>query len=296
MQRLLVLIPLLLALWGCDVIEAPYLDDEYLAQLPADEACLFDSQAEEAFPDGESIEKMVLLEEMTGHKCGNCPRATEVAYDLYSNQFAGQVIMIGIHAGPLAGYSASDPKYFTNYTTPAGTEIYQTLNSVRAVPFGLIDRSESGTDASRWAAYVQSRLETPPTAGIRISNCYQTGDTSGSTVIDLKYLVSSSNSQFLSLLLVENDIVSYQKDYSAPNGSPDIPDYTHHYLLRGAINGTWGQPVATEAIAVGDRFTFSYSFDLAAELDPANCYVVAMVYDETTGEVGQVAKAPLLAE
>jgi hypothetical protein len=296
MRRILFLLPIFILLWGCEEIEAPYFEEEYLAQLPADERCLIDSEAQPAFPEGEAIEKMVLIEEMTGHKCGNCPRATEVAYDLYRNQFDGQVVLVGIHAGPLATFSPNDPKYFTNYTTEAGDEFYQELNSVNAVPFGLIDRVQGGSDASQWADYVQARLDIAPTAGIRLFNCHDSGDSSFSTVVNLKYLTEASN-QRLSLLLVEDQIVSYQKDYSAPNGSPDIPDYTHHYILRGAINGTWGQPVSPEPIENGDLFTQSYSFELdLAAWNPANCYVIAFVYDESTDEVGQVAKAPLVTE
>jgi hypothetical protein len=296
MRHLFFLLSLSILIWGCDVIESPYLDEEYLAQLPADEKCLLDSQIEPAFPESESIEKMVLIEEMTGHKCGNCPVANEAAYDLYQNRFAEQAVLVSIHAGPLATFSPNDPKYNTNYTTTAGTEFYQELNSVSAVPFGLIDRQEGGTDPSRWADYIQERLDAGPTAGIRIVNCYQTGDSSFSTVIDLKYL-DAVDEQRLSVLLVEDQIVSYQKDYRAPNGSPDLPAYTHHYVLRGAINSTWGQPVSSEPIENGDRFTLSYSFDLDLDTwDPANCYVVAFVYDASTDEVGQVAKAPLIPE
>lgn len=295
MPRILCFLPLLL-LWGCDVIEAPYLEEDYLAQLPADERCLLDSQAQPAFPAGEPIERVVLIEEMTGHKCGNCPRATEVAYGLYQDRFAEQVIMVSIHAGPLASASPQDPKYHTNYTTPAGNELYQTLNTVGAVPFGLIDRKEGGTDASRWTDFVQARLDEAPTAGIRVFNCYAEGDSSFSTVIDLQYVQAREQAQQLSVLLIEDDIVSYQKDYSAPDGSPDIPDYTHHFVLRGAVNGTWGEVFAPNGTELGDRFTLSYSYELDPAFDPAHCYVVALVYDEATGEVGQVAKASLLAQ
>jgi len=282
---------------GCDVIEAPYLDPEFLAQLPADEKCLLESQEEAAFPDGYSPQKMVLLEEMTGHKCGNCPRASEVAYDLYNNVFKEQIVFLSIHAGPLASFSPNDPKYNTNFKTPAGDELYSNLNDVSAVPFGMVDRVLTGNDQSQWQGYVTDRLQEAPTAGIRIFNCYDPAADSLQlgTVIDLVYPNEANSQQRLSVYLVENEIVSYQKDYSAPNGSPDIPDYKHHYVLRGAVNGTWGQPVSSGMIEAGGRFTQSYSYSVEQDFDAEHCYIVAFVYDEGTNEVGQVAIAPIIS-
>lgn len=289
LQQYLLIFPLLFVVWSCDVIESPYLEEDFVEQGNNDDPCIVASQADDAFPEGQTIEKMVLLEEMTGHLCGNCPRATEVAYSLYSQQFAGRVVFIGIHAGPLAGFTPGASKYSADYTTPEGSELYQEFNSVGAVPFGMIDRAETGYDARRWSDFVTERLAEAPTAGIRIFNCYNEDNTGFSTVVDVKMLAANATAPRLSVVLVEDDIVSWQKDYDSPNGSPDIPDYSHHYVLRGAINGTFGQPVSEEAVAVDDVFTLKYDHELTDDLNPSNCYVVAFVYDEATNAVGQVA-------
>jgi len=45
----------------------------------------------------------------------------------------------------------------------------------------------------------------------------------------------------LSAFIVEDSIVSAQKDY---NEDPTvIEDYTHRHVLRASLNGTWGDPL-----------------------------------------------------
>ena len=54
--------------------------------------------------------KKILLEDYTGHKCGNCPRAAEKAEEL-KEIYGDQLIPIAIHAG----FFASD--FGGNFTT-----------------------------------------------------------------------------------------------------------------------------------------------------------------------------------
>lgn len=281
---------LLLGLMGCDVIEAPYVE---LSSLPADERCVTEATLQPAFPNGTTFEKRVLLEEMTGHKCGNCPRASEKAFDLVET-YGDRVVLVTIHAGPLATYNESASKYFSNYNTAAGDEFYQELNTSGAVPFGMVDRIFSGNNANDWADQVATRLAEPATAGIRIYNCYNADSLTLNTVIDVKYLTAAPASERLCVQLVEDKIVDWQKDYSAPNGTPDIENYTHHDIFRAAINGTWGQPLSTEAIVADQTFTNSYSFQLSDSFDATHCKVVAYVYDFDTKEVRQVASSALV--
>ncbi|GAB4426085.1 MAG: hypothetical protein OHK0039_43980 [Bacteroidia bacterium] len=288
---------LAVALWfaGCDIIEAPYLDPEYLAQLPADEQCLIESKKTDPFgPGSPAIVKNVLLEEMTGHKCGNCPRASEVAYDLTRNVYPGRLFLVSVHAGPLAAFTPTASKYFTNFKTPAGDELFADLNNTNAVPFGMIDRVTTGNDQRAWQSQVEARLQEAPRAGIRIFNCYNPDSALLSTVVDVKYLADATATERLCVLLTEDGIVDWQTDYSAPNGSPDIPDYVHHDVYRAAINGTWGEPLSDVQVNRDQRFTRSYSYRLPSHLDPNKCRVVAFVYRFDTQEIHQVEVLPVV--
>ncbi|MDX2282545.1 MAG: Omp28-related outer membrane protein [Bacteroidia bacterium] len=276
---------------GCDIVQAPYLDPEYIAQLPADEQCLLDAGSEDPF-SGKSIAKKVLLEEMTGHKCGNCPAATEVAYDLAYNQFPDRVVLMGIHAGPLASFTPTASKFFSNYTTEAGNQLYGTLNTIGAVPFALFDRTHSSTSPNDWLAFAEDRLAEAPGAGIHLHTCFYPDSNDVGVVVRVRYLQEGAADDRLSVFLVEDHIVDWQKDYRL-SGSPDIPDYTHHNILRAALNGAWGEPLSSSAIASGSDFTKTYRYRIPAAFNTANCRIIALVHNFSTREVRQVEIAPV---
>lgn len=290
--RIYALLSMVLIFAGaCDIIESPYLDE--VTSLSADAQCLADAGQVEAFGNGTTIEKKVLLEEMTGHKCGNCPEASAKVHQLVEDK-GGKVILVTIHAGSLSTYTAGASQYSTNFTTPSGVEIYSAMNNTSAVPFGMIDRVNMNNNFNSWPTYVDQRLQEAPEAGLRIYNCYDPDSLKLTTVVDIKYLSAAPADDHLSVFLIEDGIVDWQKDYKATGSSPDLPDYIHHNVLRGAINGTWGQPVSTTNISKDARFTLSYSYLLDPAYNPAKCSVVAFIHNRTTQEVRQVEILPLV--
>ncbi|HMU15673.1 MAG TPA: Omp28-related outer membrane protein [Flavobacteriales bacterium] len=92
----------------------------------------------------------------------------------------------------------------------------------------------------------------------------------------------------LTVYLQESGIVDYQTDQNA--SPPDVPDYMHNHVLRGALNGSWGQPFAVADLAVGDSVTVELT-SLAIPsnvLNISNCELVAYLYRNDTYEILQV--------
>lgn len=288
-MRVLPFLALLLAFASCDIIEAPYLDNP-VAQLPADEQCVLLSEQAEPFTG--TIVKKVMVEEMTGHQCGNCPEVGELIHSLKANDFAGRMIVMSIHAGALSNPKSTGEKFNTDFRTAEGTELYNALNPFDVVPLGLVDRKDRVVGAGPYRTRIQQALDRAPEAGIRVFNCFQPDSARLTTVIDLKYLVGATANDHLAVYLIEDKIVDWQKDYRLADS--DIPQYTHHDVLRGAINGVWGEPVSDQAIAADERFTKAYSFTLRPGWKPENCKVVAFIYDRTTNVVRQVEEAPVV--
>src|SRR5690606_24123114 len=87
-----------------------------------------------------------LLEDLTGHRCNNCPRAARLAADL-KNLYGDQLILVGVHTG---GFAAPLPPlgdgfYDTDFRTPAGTA-YSNAFQVMFYPAGMVNRrSYSGS-------------------------------------------------------------------------------------------------------------------------------------------------------
>lgn len=286
------LLPFLL-LVSCEVIEAPYFEESYLNSLPADERCLLDAAEKRANITDVALKKKVLLEEMTGHQCGNCPSASKEAHRL-KELFGDDLIFIGIHAGPLANIRPGQPKYATDFRTEAGDEFYGTLNDRNAVPLGLVDRSLIGTSANEWETFVRQRLESPVLAHLQLYTCFNSDSNELGIVVDVNAIKVLDANTRLSVLLIEDEVMDWQKDYSVPSGvSPDIEDYPHSDVLRTAINGTWGELLADSETTEGSLIIKSYALKLNPDWKAENCKIVAYVHNFDSKEVYQVASISL---
>src|SRR4051812_25265537 len=63
----------------------------------------------------ETVFKKILVEDYTGHKCGNCPAAARELARLDSI-YPGKVIPMAVHAGYYAGVTpGSNPPYPTDF-------------------------------------------------------------------------------------------------------------------------------------------------------------------------------------
>ena len=100
----------------------------------------------------------------------------------------------------------------------------------------------------------------------------------------------------LLVLITEDSIVQPQKNTDATVGAtPQIMNFVHMHVLRGAVNGTWGTPIHALYDLSNAPVVKSFSVHLKAfnplnTMKPKNCHVVAFVYDATTKEVLQVTE------
>ncbi|MEO1383237.1 MAG: Omp28-related outer membrane protein [Bacteroidota bacterium] len=270
---------------GCEVIEAPYFEPDYLNSLPAEDLCFLEAQGQEAFPEGYVFTKKVFLEKMTGHRCGNCPPAATEGIRLLEEN-PNQLIYLSIHAGPLANFSSTASKYNANFKTETGDELFSTLNTAQGVPFGMIDRVFTSIDEQSWQTDVQNRLETPATAGINIVTCYDADSQKLAVVIRSTYLEEVSTADRLSVYLVEDQVIDWQKNYSLSDS--DVPNYSHRQVLRSAFNGTFGELLTGEPIVPRQVYTKGYALTLDSAWDINNCRIIAFLHHPDTYEVRQV--------
>jgi hypothetical protein len=242
-------------------------------------------------PDSEQVVRKVLVEDYTGHTCGNCPGAAATVQQLMTT-YGEQVIPIAVHAGYFADPAAAP--YTDDFRTAAGTA-YDNFFGISAIgnPNGMVNRinfpsAQHIKDYHTWGGYVDSLLQIAPEVNIKITNTYDNNTRQLSTNIETKFLAAQSGTYKVVVLITEDSIVSPQKDY---NQTPsDILTYTHRHMLRDAINSTWGDTVATGTINAGTLSTKSYVYNgitSHALWIPSRCYVVAYVYDALTYQVLQ---------
>lgn len=294
MNKFRILLPLLLviAFTGCDVVEYPYVEMAPIGDCMIGEACI-DAAPDLADPfAGVVIQKKVMLEEFTGHTCGKCPAATDIALSLRDETFKDQMILVSMHAGGLAVPKTGD-KFLTDFRTEAGDKLFDTFFPLDAVPFGLINRTESEPglhlfDQFKWETKVAEELARPAEAGLIITNCYDKATRELVTIVDVKYLVRGTDQEYLVVCLIEDEVIDWQRDYRLPGAQQDISDYPHHDVFRKSLNGTWGQQLSRSEVPEGATYRVSLCHDLDANFDAGQCKIVAFVHNFTTKEVRQV--------
>jgi len=281
-------------LTSCDKLEAPYV----ISNEPVDtSACPVPE-----FPVVNAHYKRALLEDYTGHTCVNCPRAAVTARDL-KEHYQDSLVIIAVHAGFYAKPSSNDPVWSYDFRTPAGTE-WDGFFKVGAIgnPNGMVSRkgypdNQQVLSPSAWANAVKNTVAESPLMDLQLITEYNVAEDKLCIHAKTTFMQTiSGRSLNISVIITEDSIVKAQKNNDAAVGStPNILDYVHMHVMRGAVNSTWGTPVLlkenTSSAPVINTFRSAFTGFNLNTMDPKNCRVVAFIYDTDTKEVLQVAES-----
>lgn len=265
---------------GCDKVKEPYVE------IKED----IDSTWKPTFPERSNPLKKVLLEDFTGHQCGNCPRAHEEAQNLTS-QYPGRLVILSEHVGYFAEVRISG-KYTYDFRTSVGNEIDNEFGaSAAGLPKGMVNRITYNNskihDRNVWNTIVSQALQNPIQADIQILYKWNNSQEKLNVAVQVKNIQSTSPNLKLFVYLVEDSIINWQKDYS--KNPQDIPDYVHRHVLRAPFNGTWGENVTW----TNNLFEKRYALNINSEYNKQKLYVIAALYDNSSKEVLQVEEVKI---
>ncbi|MDX2173594.1 MAG: Omp28 family outer membrane lipoprotein [Bacteroidota bacterium] len=241
----------------------------------------------------------ILLEDYTGHQCGNCPNAARVAEQLQA-KYGDKLIVIAVHAG---FFTRLNTEFVTSYTCQAGNDWDASTGgfgvSAAGNPNGMVNRKNYADNGliqkeTKWATTVSLASSDIEFCDLFLTTSYDALTRKLNTSVKTKFRRSYPNNTKLCVVFTEDSVIGPQKDYSlAPN--PDvIHDYEFMHMLRGSINGSWGETLKNAPIKYQDSVTLSYpNFALEPKFKDKNVSVIAFVYDATTREVLQVEKAKI---
>jgi len=264
---------------GCDVVEPPYTDGTGPIN-PTD-----------------TVVRKVLLEDFTGHQCPNCPGAAVIAHELME-LYPGRIILVTVHAGYFAGLAM--PNYMTDFRCTE-SEALNTFFGVDLVgnPNGLVNRKEySGSyivGPDDWSTKIGEFLSMEPDADINLTRTYNSGTSTIDLTANVDFFSDFSNPILISAYLTEDSIVDYQKNNNTAIGTtPDIADYNHMHVLRGSMNGTWGDTLSAAGATQGSQHTKALSYTITnGTWIKERMHIVVFIYDATTLEVIQAEEIKL---
>jgi thiol-disulfide isomerase/thioredoxin len=268
---------------GCDEIDQPIIESgTYRSDLYG--------PAPEFTPEGTPHQR-VLLEDFTGHDCGNCPNGHVAAANLQET-YAADLAVVAIHAGSLAQPLA--PDFPDDWTTEEGEYYLLTQVGQDIMPKGRINRLPGAStifSPSAWSAKVDEASAQTAAMNLQVQADYQAANQHWNVHVFSEWFQNLSGDYRLVVLLTESGIVAPQLWYG--NDPEYIEEYDHEHMLRASGTGATGLVVATNP-QQGETATDSYTFNWNSAWNPDSCEVVAFITEGDNGRVLNVAKTKLV--
>lgn len=261
----------LISLYSCDIIN----ENDYLIDYTP------------PIPEGKDT-RFILLEDYTGMRCSNCPKAAAMALNL-KEIYGERLITVAVHAGYFAR-----PFTGVDLRTEAGTA-YDDYFEISGNPQGVINRTpykdKIFNSFTKWGEAITA-VPQKTFIGMDLKIDYTPENRSYSVSLDItKFQLGTTESPDLILWLVEDNIVTPQ---TMENGKW-IYDYNQRHVLRSALNGTWGENITLPSNLGSTIKIEKKSFILPEAFKEKDCSVIALLCDKNSKEVIQVTEASLIA-
>ncbi len=230
-----------------------------------------------------NISRGVLIEDFTGQRCINCPKAADEIHSLQQQYGDTVVIAVAIHSGPLGWRTSRD---ILGLVTDTGDDYYAHWN-IDHQPCGIVNRNGEAIEYSQWATVVRDEIQQTATLGLELTaHCDTVSRQAHATISALG--ISGATDGALQLWAVEDSVVALQM---MPDGVANY-EYVHNHVFRFAINGVWGEPFN---IGEGEIVDADYDFSISDEYQLQHISIVAFVTN-TTGKVVQVIQSKVQSE
>lgn len=270
----LILISGLFLFSTCDIVDAPYIET----------------------PDGNDTSqfvKKVLVEDYTGHTCPNCPSAAVTAAQL-KNLYGDQLVVMAVHAGFFANPNPNDSLFALDLRTHAGNT-WNDFFKIELYPNGIVNRipDDAGIyflPPGNWGSMVVAEMQKKAEARITVHNDFSTSTRQLTTNVFTEFITAQADPCNLIVCVTQDSIIGGQK-----YPTEVIEDYVFMDVLRGSLNGDWGEDVSDgQSIVVGEKYEKTYSHVFPPEWIAKNCHVVAFVYNTQTKSIVQVEEKDVL--
>lgn len=240
--------------------------------------------------------RRIIIEEVTGVRCPNCPAAQLEAKNI-SNNNPGRVSIITLHPlnklnvlttpfDPARG-DKHDSKF--DFRTQAAAQIFEMVGISNVLPVGNVCRIKfpgelsANTDYQKWSAYASQELAKPTPLNIEVK-ANNVGD-EVEVNVTVTFTQALSDSNYLSIAILESDMEDVQESRDQNGNTVYVEEYMHNHVLRAMMTGYFGDLLKGTYVP-GRVFIKTYRLKRGADWNPANLEVVAFVHkDVITKEI-----------
>lgn len=244
--------------------------------------------------------KRVLVEEMTGVHCSNCPDAAQILKSSADNN-GGNVLIIGYHPTKTGFTEPINTQGITSMYDFRREKATDVINSVfgglAGMPLAVIDRQQIGgeyyTYKTEWSKLIEDRLKGPTPINIDIASALDNGANEAVVIVSITYTADVDKKNNLHVAIIENDIVDAQ--YTT---TQILANYNHEHVFRSLITPVTGAaiPEKVEPKVAGKVYERRFTVAIDKEWNINNCKIIAYVTNNEADdkEVVQAAEASLV--
>lgn len=182
-------------------------------------------------------QKVVLIEELTGAKCPNCPKGTKAIENILT-KYPDNVVAVGIHGKFLSEPARSgDPDFrnedgenLENWFKPWFGKPSATANRIKD-NFGSV----MNDSPDLWESLVEAELQKPQQMNLFMEVKYDETSRNIDIEIAANPLVDLAGDYNITVYVTESHIIAGQA-----NGSEIIDEYEHNHVLREIITNYSG--------------------------------------------------------
>lgn len=223
--------------------------------------------------------KQVLLEDFTGHRCVNCPKAAKQLHDMMELHHP-RLVSYTVHAGNFAVPVPGTP-FATDLRCPLSEKLYADFG-IFGNPMGQIDRVvHNGLRqifTTNWNAVVDQQLQKPNQVKLKLKNTFYPKYNSVIVDVEAEFLSNLDGQYNLVVYIAEDKIVSPHLNNDPTIGPDTLWNFVHHNVLRAPINSAYGDPVNPSGnITAGTTFAKQYTYPVSDAWVTGNCNIIAYI-------------------
>ncbi len=234
--------------------------------------------------------RTVLVEEVTGVRCQNCPIGSQTLVALQQQYGTYKLVVVSIHAA--GNFSVPYASSQFDFRTAETQELANYVGPLEGFPTASIDRRLLANETSifitphtRWGGEVAQDLQIDPSLAVTLQNTFDPVTRALNIKIGLLPDQSLVGEHRLTVLITQDSIVDPQL-----NGSTLITNYVHRHVVRDVVTAPSGD-IIVEPLEPGQLVNKTFSLMLPADWEAKHCSVVAYVHRAVMDkEVLQVAE------
>ncbi|MDO8368319.1 MAG: Omp28 family outer membrane lipoprotein [Saprospiraceae bacterium] len=220
--------------------------------------------------------RTVLVEEVTGVRCANCPTGTQTLVSLQQQYGKDKLVVVSIHAATGFSVPYAGGQDFRSAET---LELVNYIGAPEGFPTAAVDRrlllNEQLiflTPHTRWGGEVAQDLQQDPSLAIALENTFDPSSRALNINVGILPDQMLSGEHRLTVLITQDSIVDPQL-----NGSTLIQNYIHRHVVRDVVSAPSGDPIA-EPLEAGVLVNKTFNITLPQAWEAKHCSVVAYVH------------------